>query len=202
VLADVVQERRVLEQLAIVGVEPVQLRGLVEQLEREASDLPGMLLRETAPPGEPLDRCTPNGARVVGPVGGIVVPDGIEQDPLAQRPFADRHLVEVEHLHRSRQEHRAGDDEIDAARFEPDHPPPLGCFRSDDLVVQGQELVARERELVERGGQLRAAPGRGHGGKVLQGAAAADDELGLERANLAGDRAQCSREVRTQRPPV
>src|ERR671910_3600224 len=44
VLADVVQERGVLEELAIILVERVQLGGLVEQLEREPGNLAGMVL--------------------------------------------------------------------------------------------------------------------------------------------------------------
>ena len=41
--------------------------------------------------------------------------------PSRKRPLADRQLVEVEQLHRGGEEHRAGDDEVDAARLEPVH---------------------------------------------------------------------------------
>ena len=43
VLADVVEEHRVLEHLAVVGAEAVQLLGLVEQLEREPRDVSRVL---------------------------------------------------------------------------------------------------------------------------------------------------------------
>ena len=56
--------------------------------------------------------------RVVGPVGGIVTPDGVEHDAFAERPLADGELVEVEQLHRGGEHHRPRDDEVDAAGVE------------------------------------------------------------------------------------
>ena len=180
----------------------MQLGGLVEELEREPGDLLGMRLGIAAPAGEALHRRPPDGAGIVGPVRRVVVPDGVEQDPLAQGPFADRHLVELEHVHRRRQEHRPGDDEVDAARFEPDHPASLGRLRREDLVVQREELVARERELVERRRHLNAAADHDHGGEVLEGAAAPDHELGLERSDLSRDAAERGRQVCTKRASI
>ena len=120
---------RVLEQLAVVGAEPVQLLGLVEELERELGDLARVLLGDVAAAGEALHRRPPDRARVVGPVGGVVVADGVEHDALAQRPLADGQLVEVEQLHRGREEHRAGGDEVDAPGLEALEPAPLRRLR-------------------------------------------------------------------------
>jgi len=61
--------------------------------------------------------------------------------------------------------------------------------------VQREELLASERELVERRGHLRAAAGRDHGGEILEGAAAPDHELGIERSDISRDAAQRRRQV-------
>jgi len=110
VLADVVQQGGVLEYLPVAGTEIMQLLGRVEQFEREASDLARVLLGEAASPRQALHRRPPNRTRIVGPVGRIVVPDGVEQDAFAQRPLAHGHLVELAHLHGRGQEHRTGDE--------------------------------------------------------------------------------------------
>ena len=89
VLADVVQERGVLEQLAVGGAEAVELarsrrtaratsvatwRACASaQLQRRAGSSTALA----------ADR-----VRVVGPVGGIVAADRVEHDALAQRPLA------------------------------------------------------------------------------------------------------------------
>ena len=101
VLADVVQQRRVLEHLAVVVVEPVQLAQLVEELEREhrrrgASAPRGHEQRRASA----MHRRPPHRERVVGPVVGIVAADRVEHDALAQRPVAHGELVDLEQLHR------------------------------------------------------------------------------------------------------
>ena len=89
-------------------------------------DVARVRLGPVAAAGEPLHRRAPDRAWVVGPVVGVVATDRVEHDPFAQRPLADRHLLEAEQLHRGREEHRAGRDEVDAARFEPVEAQPLG----------------------------------------------------------------------------
>ena len=72
VLADVVQQRRELEHLAVVGAEPVQRLRLVEQAQREPRDVRGVLVVGVAPAREAGDRGAAQRARIVGPVVGIV----------------------------------------------------------------------------------------------------------------------------------
>src|SRR5262249_11457895 len=74
VLADVVQERGVLEHLPVVRVEPVQFGCLVEQLDRKTRDLAGGVL------GGRLG----DGTGVGGRVGRVMGPDDVEQDAFAQ----------------------------------------------------------------------------------------------------------------------
>ena len=68
--------------------------------------------------------------------------------------------------------------------------------------MQREELVARESELVERRRHLNAAAGHDHRGEVLEGAAAPDHELGLERSDLSRDAAQRRRQVCTKRASI
>jgi hypothetical protein len=71
---------------------------------------------------------------------------------LAQGPLADRHLVEVERTSiAGRKERRAGDDEVDAARLEFDHPAPLDAFDARSPRAAGGTRRG-ERELVEQCG--------------------------------------------------
>ncbi len=83
VLADVVEQRRVLEQLAVGVAESVQSRGGVEQLECEQRHLSRVRLGPVAPAGETVHRLAPDRTRVVGPVAGVVAPDRVEHDPFA-----------------------------------------------------------------------------------------------------------------------
>ena len=182
VLADVVEERGVLEQLAIVVVEPVQLAGLVEQLEAELRDVARVRLGPREATGERLHRRAPDRARIVGPVDRVVATDRVEHDALAQRPLADRELVDLEQLHRGGEELRAGDDEVDPLGVEALDALALRRRRREQLVVERLELLARERQLVERAGDRLVAARRDHVREVLERAAAPDRHLRLERA--------------------
>ena len=89
----------------------------------------------------------------------------VEHDPLTQRPLADGELVEVEHVHRGREDQGPGDDEVDAAGVEAVHAEPLGRGRGHEVLVQGQELAAVDGELVQRGRRVLDSPGRHHLGQ-------------------------------------
>ena len=67
----------------------------------------------------------------------------------------------------------------------PSIPQAIGGLRREQLLVQREELLARDRELVQRRGGVLVAPRRDHLGQVLERAAAADRELGFERLDLA-----------------
>ena len=71
--------------------------------------------------------------------------------------------------------------------------------RGQQVLVQGEELGAVDRELVQRGRRVLDPPGRHHLGQRLERAAAAHRELGLERRDLGDDRrehlARCGRAI-------
>ena len=140
-LADVVEERGELEQLAVGGVEAVQLGGGVEEVERQRGDLTGVRFRPVAAAGEaraprsPRMACGSSDQSV-----GIVVAHRVEHDALAQRPLADGQLVEPEQLHRGGEHHRAGDDEVDAAGVEALDAQAVGRRRGQEVLVQREEL--------------------------------------------------------------
>ena len=128
--------------------------------------------------------------------------DRVEHDALAQRPLADRELVEAEHVHRGGEHHRPGHDQVDAPGVEAVDAQPVGGGRRHEVVVQGEELAAVDGELVQRGRRVLVAPRRHHLGQRLERAAAPDRELGLERRDLVHDRREHVLDVVAQRAPV
>ena len=165
----------------------MQLLGRVEELQRDAHHVTRVLGIRLAAPRERRDRGAPQRARVVGPVVGIVVPDRVEDDPFAQRPFADRDLVEVEHVHGDREKRGSRDDELGAFLFEPRHPPAVGHLRPHDALVHGQEVGAGDGELVARAGLVARLELGDHRCEIAEGATTADGHLGGEGRDLLGD---------------
>ena len=163
--------------------ESVQLRRPVEELERERRDLAGVRLGPVAAAGEADDRLAADRVRVVGPVVGLVAPDRVEHDALAQRPLRDGQRVEVELLHRGGEQHRAGDDEVDAAGVEPLHAQPVGAPSTRGSPCGAEQLAPGDRQLVERG-RVLVAPGGDHLRQALERPAAPDRELRLEGGDL------------------
>ncbi len=168
----------------------------------ELRHLTGVRLRPVAPAGEAQHRAAPDGVGVVGPVGGIVVTARVEHDALAQRPFADRQLVEAEDVHRGGEHHRPGHDEIDPPRVEAVDPQPVGGGRRHQVGVHGEELAAVDGELVQRGRRVLVAPSRDHLGQRFERATAPDRELRLVRRDLVHDGREHGLDVVAQRAAV
>ena len=202
VLADVVEEARVLEELAIVVGEAVELAQLVEQLEREHRDVTRVRLGPRAAAGERLDGGPPDRERIVGPVGRVVATDGVEDHPLAQGPLADREVLDLEELHRQAHELDARDDEVDALGVETGHLLALGAGGLDEVGPKGIELGAGEREVVERRGHRLVAARCDHVAEVLDRAAAADGHLRLEGRGLDRTGREHVEDVLAQPAPV
>ena len=121
--------------------------------------------------------------------------DCVEDDALSQRPLTDRHLVDLEQLHRDREELGPGDDELDPLRVEALDLLALARGGRHELLVQGFELRARERELVQGAGDRLVTPRRHHLGEIFERAAAADGELRLELHDVDGERTEDVDEV-------
>jgi hypothetical protein len=68
--------------------------------------------------------------------------------------------------------------------------------------VQLEELLAADRELVERAGDVLVTAGRGHVGEVLERATAADGHPRRQRPDLGGDGRERVLEPVAQRLPV
>ena len=124
--------------------------------------------------------------------------DRIEDDALAQGPLADRQLVDVEEVHRGREELGPGDDELDSLGVESLDLLALRGRRFEQLAVQRLELLAREAELVERTGDRLVASGGDHLGEIFERATAADRQLGLELRDLDREWAEDVDEVLAQ----
>ena len=142
VLADVVQQRGELEQLAVVGVEAVQLGGGVEEVERRASRPDGSAAPASCTGGRGSSTALPRMAcGSSDQSAGSWRPHRVEHDALAQRPLADRELVELERVHRGGQHHRPGDDEVDPSGVEAVDAQAVGGLRGDEVLVQREELA-------------------------------------------------------------
>ena len=130
VLADVVQQRGELEQLAVGVAEAVERRGRVEQLERELGDLARVRLGPVAAPARARRTDSRRIARGSSDQSaGSWRPTASSTMPSRSAHSRDGERVEVEQLHRGREEHRAGDDEVDAPGVEPVDAQALGGAR-------------------------------------------------------------------------
>ena len=115
VLADVVQERGVLEHLAVGVAELVQVERLVEQAEREPCHVRGVRRRRSRSGGR--GRRPQRGAAPAGrPTSRrVVAAHRVEHDAFAQRPVARGQPVEAEQLERDGEQRRTGGQELGAA---------------------------------------------------------------------------------------
>ena len=97
VLTDVVQQRGELEQLAVGGAEPVHSARGVEELERERAPPGGRGAPTSCSAGRGPSTASPRIACGSSDQSAASWwPHAVEHDPFAQRPLADRQLVEVE----------------------------------------------------------------------------------------------------------
>jgi hypothetical protein len=104
--ADVVQQRRIFEPLALAIVEAVHAPGLIEDAQRE----PRHLLRVFGPVAAPLAEFDDAAAADVGVAldltdSGAVPPHVIEDEPFAQREIAQRQIVRPEAAQNRIEEH-------------------------------------------------------------------------------------------------
>ena len=119
VLAGVVQEGGEVEPLAGPVVEPVRRARFVEDPERQARDLRGVIGRAVVSQGQ-LDHAPPPDVRVALEAldADQVAADVVEHGALAQRELAQRELVRAELAEDRVEEHGAGHNQIGAPGVE------------------------------------------------------------------------------------
>ena len=118
--ADVVQDRRVLEPLALAVGEPVHDARLVEQLRRELRHLQRVFGPVVAPLAEFDDAAPADVGIAIGLRDLLAVPrDVIEDEPFAQRHVAQRDVARAEPADDRVEQDGAGHGEVGAPRLEP-----------------------------------------------------------------------------------
>jgi len=121
--ADVVEQRRVFQPLAVAVGQRVRAARLVEQADGEPRDLVRVLRRVVAPLGQLDDAATPNVGVAVGLGDLLPVPrDVIEDETFPERVIAQGDLFGAQAPQDGFEEHDAGGCEVGAARIEPGNP--------------------------------------------------------------------------------
>ena len=139
--ADVVQQRCVLEPVALTIGQAVRRSSLVEQRERKLGNLLGVRRRIMAALRQLDDAAAPHLRITLDFVDlGLVAFDVIKYQPLTQRHVAERHLGGAQALQDGVQEHRTGNDEVAPTRIEPRNP-------QARLQIQGDEPLAKTMDL-------------------------------------------------------
>ena len=149
--ADVVEDCRVLEPLALAIGEAVDCAGLIEQPDGEASDVQRML-RPVVATFRELEHAS--SADVGIPIGLSdflpVTRDVIEDDSLAQRQIAQRDFVRSQPpedlVHEDCARHR----KVRAPRFETRHAQPLLEVEGDQVLADAPNELGRESPVAQR----------------------------------------------------
>ncbi len=175
VAADVVQQRRVFEPFAGTVPQAMNAAALVEQRQRQPSDVLGVFGVPAAPLAE-LDHAAPPDVGISLDAGDLlVVPvDEIQNQAFAQREVGQRDLLGAEEPDHGIEQDRARHHEVGAARVEPRQPKTVPHVEADHLFA----------DLVHR---LGGDPGVVNGVAVEQAAPRDDDlskaEAGPRRGN-------------------
>ena len=149
--ADVVQDRGVLEPLALAIGEAVDRARLIEEADGEPRDVLRVLRPVVAALGQLEDAAAADVGVAVGLRDFLAVPrDVVEHQPFAQRQIAQRDLVGAEPPQNLVDEDRAGDREVGAPRLEPRHAQPLLEIERDELLADAPDLLRGEPAVAQR----------------------------------------------------
>ena len=106
VLADVVEQGGVLEQLAVVLTQMVKGEETIEEVAGQTGHLSAVALVPVAAPAQ-LEHGGPAHRLGVGrPIAHVVTRQGLEHHALPQRRLGGDDLIEAEEVHRGREHHR------------------------------------------------------------------------------------------------
>ena len=176
--ADVVQERRILEPLALAIGQAVDAARLVEQRDREPRDLLRVLRPVVAALGELEDAAAADVGIAIGLRDLLAVPrDVVEHQPFAQRQIAQRDLVGAEPPQDRVEQDGAGDGEVGAARLEAGHAQPLLEVERDELFADAAELLRRDPPVAQRRAGVGPSFGERDGAEAEDRARRADDAI-------------------------
>src|SRR5476649_259382 len=149
--ADVVQDRGVLEPLALVIGEAVDGARLVEEPDREPRHVLRVLRPVVAALGELEDAAAADVGIAIGLRDFLAVPrDVVEHQPFAQGEIAQRDLGRAEPAEQLVDEDRPGDHQIGAARLEPRDAQTLFEIQRDELLADAVDLLRGETAVAQR----------------------------------------------------
>ena len=148
--ADVVQQRAVLEPLALGVAEAVDAPGLIEDVQGDPGDLLGVFRPVSASLAQLDDAAAADvGVAFDFPNPGAVAPDVVEHEAFAQREVAQRELVGAEPADDGVEEHRAGDGEIGTSRIHAWNAQPLGDVGLDQPLPQPAQRLRRHSPVAD-----------------------------------------------------
>ena len=174
--ADVVQQCRVVEPLALAIGEAVDGPRLIEEMKREPRDLTGMFRPVVAPLRE-LDHAPATDVRIAVRLRDLLpmLGDVFEDQSFTKREIAQRDLVRAEPFDDGFEQQRTGRGQVGAARIEAGDPQPLFERQRAEPFAQAAKLFGRDPPVAQR--LVRRAPvlGRDHGAEAEDRARRADD---------------------------
>ena len=201
--ADVMQQRRVFEPLALLVGQPVHASCLVEQRQRHLLHLRRVLGPVAASLGELDDAALSDVRDAIGPRDFLaVLMDVVEDQPFAQRQIAQRDLLGLQQLQDRVEQHGAGDDDVGAPRIEAGQPEPLGQRQRRHLLAHPPDLLGRHAQVPQLLGRLAGLVHRGHGSEGEDGARRADHALEFAVGDLLDERLDLAVDVAHELPLV
>ena len=149
--ADVVQQGRVFEPLALAVGQAVNAARLVEQRRRQPRDLLRVLGPVVAPLGQLDDAAAADVGIAIGLRDLLAVPrDVVEDQPFAQRQVAERDLGGAEPAEDRVEEDRAGDREVGAPRIEARHAQALLEIERGERLAHAAQLLGGDAAVAQR----------------------------------------------------
>jgi hypothetical protein len=176
--AEIVQDRRVLQPLALEIREAVNRARLVEERDGEARDLMRVLRPEVASLGELEDAAAAN-VRIAIRLRDLLpmLRDVIEHEPFTQRQVAQRELLCTEPTEDFVDENDARDGEIGAPRFEARHAQTLLERHRGEILAEAAHLLCGDAAIAQRCGLASPFRSRDDGAHAENRARRADDPV-------------------------
>ncbi len=176
--ADVVEQRRIFEPLALPIRKPMEATRLVEQRHGESRDLAGVLRPVVAALGELHDTAA---ADVGIPLGlrdlFAVSLDVIEDEPLSQREIAQREVFGAQAPEHRVEQHGSRRGKIGAVWIESGHRQPLLQRQRHELLPHTTERPRRHAPVTQRRVRRTTLFGRHHLAEAENRAGGADHAL-------------------------
>jgi hypothetical protein len=176
--ADVVEDRGVLEPLALPIREAVNRPRLIEECDGEARDVLRMIRKVIAALGE-LEHAAPPHVRI--PIGLrdllAVARDVVEDETFAQRQVAERDFRGAEAAEQFVEQHDAGDREVRASGFQAGHAHPLFEIQCEQLLARPANLLGGDAPVAQRRSHRPPLGGQRDSSKAQDRAGCPDDAI-------------------------